>query len=39
MVPFRSATVAYAYGNQAFSMQLAVTHAELTLPILSGKIL
>ncbi|XP_057312815.1 protein furry homolog-like [Hydractinia symbiolongicarpus] len=35
MVPFRSATAAYAYGNQAFSMQLAFTHPELTLALLS----
>ena len=32
MIPFRSATAAYAYGSQAFSMQLAYTHPELTLP-------
>ena len=37
MVPFRSAVAAYTYGNQAFSQQLAFTHPELTLPLLSGK--
>lgn len=36
MVPFRTAVAAYTYGNQAFSMQLAFTHPELTLPLLSG---
>ena len=36
MVPFRTAVAAYTYGYQAFSMQLAVTHPELTLPLLSG---
>ena len=36
-VPFRSANSAHAYGNQAFSVQLARTHPELTLPIISEK--
>ena len=39
MIPFRSATAAYAYGNHAFSMQLAYTHPELTLALLSGTVI
>ena len=36
MVPFRSAFAGISYNQQNFSHELAVTHPELTLPLLAG---
>ncbi len=38
MVPFRAAFAGYSYNQQNFSRELAMTHPELTLPLLAGKI-
>ena len=36
MVPFRTAFAGYSYNQQNFSRELAVSHPELTMPMLAG---